>query len=231
MRAVRSSSSAVVCALAAIAALAGLGGAGCAANDGLGRICEGGCDEGKSCVVGRCRAGDEAPAPADTRRVVLAPSDFAVIAAGSAASLVPETVALGRAQGGTVALLLRFAASWRDDSDVLSAFVILDPVDSAPPAAQPAIFEAARILEPWQAAVVSWGRQPRLDLPKLAAVVRAIPGTPVRIDVTGLVREWSKRHADDHGLALLVHGDDTIGSAFTMGITGGAGPRLEAYVR
>ena len=228
MRAVRSSS-AVVCAFAAIAALAGA--PGCAANDGLGRLCEGGCDEGKSCVIGRCRAPDEAPAPADTRRVVLAPSDFAVIAAGSSASLVPETVALGRASGGTVALLLRFAASWRDDSDVLSAFVILDPVDSAPPAAQPAIFEAARILEPWQAAVVSWGRQPRLDLPKLAAVVRAIPGTPVRIDVTGLVREWSKRHADDHGLALLVHGDDRVGSAFTMGITGGAGPRLEAYVR
>ncbi len=223
------SSSAVVCALAAIAALAGA--PGCAASDGLGRVCEGGCDEGKSCVIGRCRATDEAPAPADTRRVVLAPSDFAVIAAGSSASLVPETVALGRAEGGTVALLLRFAASWRDDSDVLSAFVILDPVDSAPPAAQPAIFEAARILEPWQAAVVSWGRQPRLDLPKLAAVIRAIPGTPVRIDVTGLVREWSKRSADDHGLALLVHGDDRIGSAFSMGITGGAGPRLEAYVR
>lgn len=229
MRAVRSSS-AVVCAVAALAALAGA--PGCAASDGLGRLCEGGCEEGKSCVIGRCRAPDEAPAPADTRRVVLAPSELAVIAAGSASSsLVPETVALGRAEGGTVALLLRFAATWRDDSDVLSAFVILDPVDSAPPAAQPAIFEAARILEPWQAAVVSWGRQPRLDLPKLAAVVRAIPGTPVRIDVTGLVRAWAKRDADDHGLALLVHGDDRLGSAFSMGITGGAGPRLEAYVR
>jgi hypothetical protein len=154
-----------------------------------------------------------------------------VIAASAALSSVPETVALGRAEGGTVALLLRFAASWRDDADVLSAYVVLDPVDSALPATQPAVFESARILEPWQPAVVSWGRQPRLDLPKLAAVVRAIPGTPVRIDVTGLVREWSLRRADDHGLALLVHGDDVVGSAFAMGITGGAGPRLEAYVR
>jgi hypothetical protein len=228
VRGVRSFSAvcAAVCAVAcAVAAL------GCAASDGLGRVCEGGCEAGKSCVVGRCRAVDEAPAPTDTRRVILAPSDFAVIAAAGAPSSIPETVALGRAEGGTVALLLRFAASWRDDSDVLSAFVVLDPIDSAPPAAQPAVFEAARILEPWQPTVVSWGRQPRLDLPKLAAVVRAIPGTPVRIDVTGLVREWAKRRSDDHGLALLVHGDDAVGSAFTMGVTGGAGPRLEAYVR
>ena len=232
MRAVRRLS-AVVRALAALSLLAGLGvaSAGCAASDGLGRACDGGCEAGKSCVIGRCRASEEAPAPADTRRVVLAPSDFSVIAASGAPSPVPEAVALGRAEGGTVALLLRFAASWHDDADVLSAYVVLDPVGSAPPATRPTVFESARILEPWQPAVVSWGRQPRLDLPKLAAVVRAIPGTPVRTGVTALVREWSLRRADDHGLALLVHGDDVIGSAFAMGVTGGAGPRLEAYVR
>ena len=228
MRAVRSSSAACALAITAFASL------GCAASEGLGRVCEGGCDTGKSCVIGRCRATDEAPAAIDTRRVILAPRDLAVIAATGASSSiaeVPETVALGRAAGGTVALLLRFEASWRDDSEIVSAFVVLDPVESAPPASQPAVFEAARILEPWQPSVVSWGRQPRLDLPQLAAVIRAIPGTPVRIDVTALVRDWPQRRADDHGLALLVHGDDRVGSTFTMGITGGAGPRLEAYVR
>jgi hypothetical protein len=230
VRAVRSRSAVVRAALAIVAG-ATIGGLGCAASDGLGRVCEGGCEAGLSCFSGRCRATDEAPAPTDTRRVVLAPSDVAVIAAGSAPSSVPETIALGRAEGGTVALLLRFAAPWQDDADVLSAFVVLDPLASAPPAAQPTTFEAARILEPWRGDVVSWGRRPRLDLPLLSAVIRAIPGTPVRVDVTGLVRDWSKRRADDHGLALLVHGDDTVGSAFTMGITGGAGPRLEAYVR
>jgi hypothetical protein len=229
VRAVRSSS-ATAYVLAALTALTSLG---CAANEALGQVCDGGCDAGKSCVVGRCRLPDEAPAAIDTRRVILAPSDVAVIASSSSSSssAVPETIALGRAEGGTVALLLRFSASWRDDSDVLSAFVVLDPVDSAPPAAHATVFESARILEPWQPAVVSWGRQPRLDLPKLAAVIRAIPGTPVRIDVTSLVREWASRRADDHGLALLIHGDDRIGSAFSMGVTGGAGPRLEAYVR
>jgi hypothetical protein len=232
VRAVRSPPAASALAIAVtIAALASLG---CAASDGLGRACEGGCEAGKSCVIGRCRAPDEAPAAIDARRVILAPRDVAVIAATGAASAraeVPETVALGRAGGGSVALLLRFEASWRDDAEVISAFVVLDPVDSAPPATQPAVFESARILEPWQPTVVSWGRQPRLDLPRLAAVIRAIPGTPVRVDVTALVRAWSSRRADDHGLALLVHGDDRIGSAFSMGVTGGAGPRLEAYVR
>ena len=231
MRAVRSPSAAVATWALAIAAITSLG---CAANEGLGRVCEGGCDTGKACVIGRCRAPEEAPAAIDTRRVILTPTDLAVIAATGAPSPiaeVPETVALGRAEGGTVALLLRFEAPWRDDSEVVSAFVVLDPLDSAPPAAQPAVFESARILEPWQPAVVSWGRQPRLDLPRLAAVIRAIPGMPVRIDVTALVREWASRRADDHGLALLVHGDDRLGSTFSMGITGGAGPRLEAYVR
>jgi hypothetical protein len=224
VRAVRSSA-AIVC------ALAGLFASGCAAGDGIGRACDGGCESGKSCVVGRCRAADETPAPADTRRVVLTPTDFAVIAASAAPSPPPDAVALGRAEGGTVALLLRFAASWRDDADVLSAYVVLDPVDAAPPALHSIVFESARILEPWQPGVVSWGRRPRLDLPKLAAVIRAIPGTPVRIDVTELVRAWASRRADDHGLALLVHGDDAVGSAFALGIGRGAGPRLEAYVR
>ena len=229
MRAVRSPSVAA-CALV-ITAITSLG---CAATEALGGPCAAGCEAGKSCVIGRCRATDEAPAATDTRRVILAPSAVAVIAASGArpaVAEVPETIALGRAEGGGVALLLRFEASWRDDAEVLSAFVVLDPVDSAPPATLPAVFESARILEPWQPSVVSWGRQPRLDLPRLAALIRAIPGTPVRIDVTALVREWPRRRADDHGVALLVHGADRVGSTFTMGITGGAGPRLEAYVR
>jgi hypothetical protein len=231
VRAVRSlpvAASALALVITAIASL------GCAASDALGGVCAGGCEAGKSCVIGRCRATDEAPAAIDTRRVILAPSAVAVIAASGARPAlaeVPETIALGRAEGGSVALLLRFEASWRDDAEVLSAFVVLDPVDSAPPASLPAVFESARILDPWEPTVVSWGRQPRLELPHLAGIIRAIPGTPVRIDVTSLVREWPQRRADDHGVALLVHGDDRVGSTFTMGITGGAGPRLEAYVR
>jgi len=212
--------------------MAALALTGCAGQASEGRICPEGCEAGKSCVVGRCRASDEAPSPPDTLRVILAPTDLAVIASkGSQGAGLPETVALGRASDGTVEMLFHFAATWRDDADVVSAFVVLDPLEGAPPAASPATFEMARILEPWRSETVTWGRQPRLDLPRLAGVVRARPATPVRIDVTPLVRDWSKRLPDDHGIALLVQGADAIGGAYAVAGSLGRGPRLEVYVR
>jgi hypothetical protein len=212
--------------------LAALALGGCAAQVDGGRLCSDGCEGGKTCVVGRCRAAEESPSPSDTLRVVVAPVDLAVIASrGEPGESLPETLALGRATDGTVELLLRFAAPFHDDADVMSAFVVLDPLESAPPAARPATFEIARILEPWQPSIVTWGRQPRLDLPRRAGVVRALPTAKLRVDVTPLVRDWGKRLPEDHGIALLVRGDDAIGQAYAMGTTSGTGPRLEVYVR
>jgi hypothetical protein len=212
--------------------LAALALAGCTAQLADGRACLPACEAGKACVVGRCRAAEESPAPADTRRVFVVPVDVAVIAErGSQGAGLPETIALGRAADGTVELLLRFTPTWRDDADVVSAFVVLDPVEGALPSRSPASVETARILEPWQPATVTWGRQPRLDLPRPAGIVSARPSTSARIDVTPLVRDWSKRLPDDYGIALLVQGSDALGGAFTMGTTAGNSPCLEAYVR
>ncbi|MEO7328120.1 MAG: hypothetical protein ABI193_06055 [Minicystis sp.] len=207
---------------------------GCASTNEAVRACAEGCPTGKSCIVGRCRAPDEPPSPPDTRRVLLAPTDLAVIAStllGSPGAPVPETLALGRASDGTVALLFRFVATWRDDAEVRSAFVVLDPLEGALPPSVGASFETARILEPWRSSTVSWGRQPRVDLPRLTSVVRPRSGAPVRIDVTPLVRDWSQRLPDDHGIALIVQGRDAIGGAYSMGVSAGSGPRLEVYVR
>ncbi len=217
--------------LPALLALAALG---CAPTAGAVRACAEGCPTGKSCIVGRCRTPDEAPSPPDTRRVLLAPADLAVIAStalGVPGAPVPETLALGRAGDGSVALLFRFVATWRDDAEVRSAFVLLDPLDGALPPSEGAAFETARILEPWRSSTVSWGRQPRVDLPRLTSVVRPRPGAPVRIDVTPLVRDWSQRLPDDHGIALIVQGTDALGGAYSMGVSSGSGPRLEVYVR
>ena len=52
-----------------------------------------------------------------------------------------------------------------------------------------------------------------------------------RVDVTPLVRDWVKRKADDHGIALLARGTDAYGTAFSTGVSRGTGPRLEVYVR
>lgn len=210
---------------------------GCAATFEEGRPCSEGCEAGRTCVVGRCRPEGELPAPEDALRVVLSPVDMAVIASGDAAGAsrggasAPETVTLGREGGGTVEMLLRFESTLREGAEVTSAFVVLDPVAAAPPASSPTSVEVARILEPWSPATVTWGRQPRLALPRAAGVLRARPGAPSRVDVTALVRDWGRRLPDDHGIAIIFRGSDAAGSTFSMGTTSGGGPRLDAYVR
>lgn len=150
---------------------------------------------------------------------------------GGSARGVPEAIAIGQEGSGGTVILLRFSSTWGDDSDVTSAFVVLEPVEGAPLARRAATVEVARILDPWDSATASVGRQPRLSLPEKAAVSRPREGAPARIDVTNLVREWPKRLADDHGIALLIDGDDALGAAVSMGVTDGVGPRLEVYVR
>jgi hypothetical protein len=181
------------------------------------------------------RRGVDAPPPSspDAVRLVLAPVDLAVVGSrgSGGGGELPEAVALGRGAGGTVVMLFRFAAPWHDDAEVMSAFLVLDPLEGAPPASSPITFETARITEPWQPGVVSWGRQPRLGLPRAAGAIRVRSALPLRVDVTPLVREWARRDAADHGIALLAHGADAFGAVVTMGVAQGSGPRLEVYVR
>src|SRR5262249_38480391 len=149
--------------------------ASCAAPLEDGRPCSAAeatsCGEGRSCVAGRCRAADSPPSPPDALRVVLAPVQLAVVASGGSGgggAALPPAVALGRGSSGTVVMLFRFAATWREDAEVVSAFLVLDALEGSPPSSSPITFEMARIAEPWQAGVVSWGRQPRLAVPKTA---------------------------------------------------------------
>lgn len=208
--------------------------ASCAAPLGDAHPCpEQACSDGRTCVAGRCRP-QEAPLSAgDALRVVLAPADVAVVslAGGGGGRDLPEAVALGREEGGSVVMLFRFEATWRDDAEVASAFILLDPLDGAPPSLGPISFEMARIVEAWEPALMSWGRQPRLSVPMVAGTVRARHTIPLRIDVTPLVRAWSQRSPSDHGIALIAKGNDANGAVVSMGVSRGMGPRLEAYVK
>ncbi|APR83180.1 Hypothetical protein A7982_08529 [Minicystis rosea] len=188
---------------------------------------------GRACVAGRCRTPEAPIAQGDALRVVLAPADLAVVGlrGGGGGAELPETVALGRAASGTVVMFFRFEATWRDDAEVQSAFLVLEPVDATPPATAPINFEMARVVEPWTPAVVSWGRQPRLAVPLTAGTMRARATSPMRVDVTPLVKSWARRDTDDHGIALLAKGDDAEGAVVSMGVTQGRGPRLEVYVK
>lgn len=191
------------------------------------------CAEGHTCVAGRCRSPETPAAAADAIRVVLQPADVAVVAlsGGGGGSSLPDAIALGRGSTGTVVMLFRFEATWRDDAEITSAFLVLDPLEGAPPSISPIAFEMARIVEPWEPSIVSWGRQPRLAVPIVAGTMRARPTHPMRVDVTPLVRGWSQRSAGDHGIALLAKGGDDHGVTISMGVSLGAGPRLEAYVK
>ncbi len=212
--------------------LAGLLLAGCGAAAPAPPVCSGtgACGAGY-CVAGRCRPAEATPAPADARRVVLAPAEIAVVQSARGGARAPEAIALGRAAGGRLVVLLRFAATWRDDAEIASAFVVLDPSPGAPPPGREVTLEVARVLEPWRSEAATWGRQPRLSIPEAAAVVRRSPALPLRIDVTELVRGWALRRADDHGIAILAPGEDPVGAGYSMGIAEGAGPRLEVYLR
>ncbi|WP_437675570.1 DNRLRE domain-containing protein [Sorangium sp. So ce131] len=214
--------------LVAAPPLSGCGGA--SASDA--RVCAGAgvCGAGY-CVAGRCRPADALPSPIDARRVLLPPADLAVLAEDAGGAGVPDAVALGREAGGDVVLLLRFAPDFGAGAEIASAFVVLEPTPGAPPAERAVTLEVARILEPWRSDTATWGRQPRLSLPEAAAVVRRRPATPLRIDVTPLVRDWARRRRDDHGIAILAPGSDAVGAAYSMGVSQGVGPLLEVYVR
>lgn len=200
----------------------------CSAADAPGS----GCEQGRACVAGRCRPTEAPPSPADAVRVVLAPVDLAVVAArGPESGELPDVVTLGRGSSGAVVMLFRFSATWRDDAEVASAFLVLETLEGTPPATSPITLEMARVLEPWQPGVVSWGRQPRMAVPKTAGTVRPRATAPLRVDVTPLVREWGRRSADDHGIALLARGDDAFGAVVSTGVSQGVGPRLEVYVK
>lgn len=211
--------------------------ASCAAPLGDARSCpESACAEGRTCVAGRCRAPESPVSSVDALRVVLRPAGAAVVSlsGGGGGPDLPEIVALGRESGGTVVMLFRFEATWRDDAEIESAFIVLDPLgplEGAPPSVRPIDFEMARIVEPWQPSIVTWGREPRLGVPITAGSLRAHGGRPLRVDVTPLVRAWGKRDPSDHGIALLAKGDDENGAAVSMGVSRGLGPRLEAYVK
>jgi hypothetical protein len=141
-----------------------------------------------------------------------------------------DAVAVGEATG-EILVLLRFAASYRDDAEIVRAFVVLDPLAGAPPAAGRTTLEVAAILEPWASSTATWGRRPRLAVPELAAIAGPGEGRRVRLDVTELVRRWSKHRADDHGIAIFANTASQPARFFSTGLAHANGPELEVYLR
>lgn len=191
--------------------------------------------EGATCTLGRCRTKkDPLLALGDAKRLVLAPDEIALVSAkgpsGGGAGL-PEAVSFGREATGSATLLLHFGVPIKDKAEVKAAFLVLEPLPGATPPASPVSIELARIVEPWQADFVSWGRQPGLALPERGSVVGATALGPLRLDVTHIVRAWAERRPEDRGLAVVAEPGDAYGATYSLGVSSGRAPRLEVYVR
>jgi hypothetical protein len=215
------------------AALVALGSswlAGCASRTTLCTAASA-CPPGHACEAGRCTKGPATePPPVDTQRVVVAPREIAVVSSRGTDSALGDEIPLGGSKGSVI-VLLRFPAPWGNRVRIASAFLTLEPSPGSLPHLEPVHVAVSRVLEPWSAADVSWGRLPRRAQPEAFALATFGPPKTLRIDVTTIVRGWARGRPDDQGIALTAPPEAGVGAAFSTGVTGAAGPRLDVYLR
>lgn len=182
----------------------------------------------ESCA--RRRVGTEL-APPDSQRMLVAPTEMAVVSSRGYDAALPAEIPLGSASAGSLVLLLRFPTPWGNRVRIASAFLILEPFPGALPETVPVTVTIARVLEPWSASDVSWARLPRLSAPEGRALVSTAPPKTLRIDVTTIVQRWSQGKTKDQGIALFSAPDAPVGATYATGVSGARGPRLDVYLR
>jgi len=178
------------------------------------------------CSAGRCTHPGVDPVASDSDRIVVAASDIAVVSSRGAA--LPDEIAL--AGGAAPVVLLRFPAPWGNRARIAAAFLTLEVQDDSGSSGTWTM-SVARVLEPWSADVVSWGRLPRLSAPVVTAEMTSRPSRSLRIDVTPIVERWAQGQPDEHGMALWVRSAATSAPTYATGALGAAGPRLDVYMR
>jgi hypothetical protein len=214
------------------------------------RMCaaENECGSHASCVAGRCVAQGATAAIDNGRRLLFAPVDAAFVprngCCGEGGAGGADLATLGRTRDGGALALLRFDVRLPPEAVLLEAYVLLE---RAPDVEADPVFidlHAARILDPWDSASVSWARAPRLEEVGAPITRVSAPAGPlVRLEVRDLVQRWRRRGRDDFGVAVVADGTSATGVAFawrareTVSDPPAAaraeltGPRLELYVR
>ena len=187
----------------------------------------GACGEGRACIVGRCRPAEAEVAPITSRRLVLEPTDVAVLEPG-AESDAPSVTPLGALGREQIVLLLRFDPPAESAGKLASAFLVFDRDASAPPGSTPIELELAPVLDPWSAARVSWASRPRIGTAGARFFAPAASDAPLRIEVTELLEGHASR---DHGFALRAVTTTSLGARLVTGPARGEAPRLELYLQ
>jgi len=189
------------------------------------------CGANRTCAAGRCVGIGAEAAPADARRILVPPSEIAVVSSRGRDGELPVEIPLGGASAGSIVVLLRFPTPWGNRVRVASAFLTLEPLPGALPETELVPVAVARVLEPWSASDVSWGRLPRLSAPETRALATAQPARTLRIDVTSIVQRWARGRVSDQGIALMASPEAPIGATYASGVSGARGPRLDVYLR
>lgn len=202
------------------------------------------CRAGLECVAGMCEG---APSPlAGSRRIVLLPSDIAVVEPGApAGGSLPSILTLGRAIDRQ-RLLLRFDLKLDRSATILRASVMLDRSDATVPDPAPVSIHAERVIGRWDPRIVTWATTPAVqDVRSPRTVVESAGPARVRIDVTDIARRWLSHDAADQGIVIVAENTTPTGVAFALGSTSllfpdarpsgepadRSAPRLEVYVR
>jgi hypothetical protein len=189
------------------------------------------CDDGFACVAGEClRRGAVPEVEAldkfglyQTRRLVLPPVEIARLGPGDSRATVPRVAILARRRDAASVLLLRFEVDLPPGTTIVEAHLVLDraPTVDADPA--PIVLRAARIVDPWAAGSLSWGRAPRLEDARLAATTIDDARRTVRLDVRPLVRRWRLHAPDDQGIAVVADRSSATGMGFAVAEGVGSG--------
>jgi len=140
---------------------------------------------------------------------------------------VGPAVVLG-ASDSDAALFLRFAPIWRG-ARIDAAFLLLDPAPKTV-TREDVPLEVSRIHGPWEPPDNPRQRLTRA-LPSVRGIGRAFPETPIRIDVTPIVRYLAEHPDRDLGLVVSATREVPPGLAIATGLGGGSPPRLEVYLR
>lgn len=183
------------------------------------------CGSRYECLANRCAPSGGIPVPRDSERLVLWPTDLYAISAGRVASA--PAITLGSDRDGNALLYARFGSSYKGRGEVAAAFLLLTISPSTEPAPEDVPLEVWRLGTDWSTETVSKGARPALSRPMARGIARTSPRSPVRVDVTPIIRELS-RTASDAGIAVAANGSH--GPGVTLVTTAEGAPRLEVYL-
>lgn len=182
------------------------------------------CGTGYECLANRCAPSGGIPVPRDSERIVLLPTALSEVSSGRAR--FAPTITLGGEHDGDALVYARFGTSYKERAGIAAAFLLLtispatEPSDDVP-------LEVSAVAADWSPETVSRGARPGLTQPTASGIARNSPRSPVRVDVTSIVRELA-RTPSDHGIAITARGSH--GPGVTLVTAASGAPRLEVYL-